>query len=49
MTGYKLPPTATQFKPGQSGNPKGRILTAFYYFFVGTVLPIYFYLYTAKP
>lgn len=24
MTGYKLPPTATQFKPGQSGNPKGR-------------------------
>lgn len=24
MTGYKLPPTATQFKPGHSGNPKGR-------------------------
>lgn len=24
MTGYKLPPTHSQFKPGQSGNPKGR-------------------------
>ena len=24
MTGYKIPPTATQFKPGHSGNPKGR-------------------------
>ena len=24
MTGYKLPPTATQFKPGHSGNPIGR-------------------------
>jgi hypothetical protein len=22
--GYKRPPVATQFKPGQSGNPKGR-------------------------
>jgi hypothetical protein len=22
--GYKRPPTATQFKPGQSGNPRGR-------------------------
>lgn len=22
--GYKKPPRATQFKPGQSGNPKGR-------------------------
>ena len=22
--GYKCPPKATQFKPGQSGNPKGR-------------------------
>jgi hypothetical protein len=22
--GYKRPPTATQFKPGQTGNPKGR-------------------------
>jgi replication-associated recombination protein RarA len=22
--GYKKPPKATQFKPGQSGNPKGR-------------------------
>ena len=22
--GYKRPPTATQFKPGQSGNPNGR-------------------------
>ena len=22
--GYKKPPVATQFKPGQSGNPKGR-------------------------
>ncbi|MBN8520314.1 MAG: hypothetical protein J0L77_00255 [Alphaproteobacteria bacterium] len=22
--GYKKPPTKTQFKPGQSGNPKGR-------------------------
>lgn len=22
--GYKKPPTHTQFKPGQSGNPKGR-------------------------
>lgn len=22
--GYKKPPTTTQFKPGQSGNPKGR-------------------------
>lgn len=24
MTGYKIPPTHSQFKPGQSGNPKGR-------------------------
>lgn len=24
MTGYKIPPKYTQFKPGQSGNPKGR-------------------------
>lgn len=24
MTGYKIPPKDTQFKPGQSGNPKGR-------------------------
>lgn len=24
MTGYKIPPTNSQFKPGQSGNPKGR-------------------------
>ncbi len=24
MTGYKIPPKGTQFKPGQSGNPKGR-------------------------
>ena len=22
--GYKRPPRATQFKPGRSGNPKGR-------------------------
>ena len=24
MTGYRIPPKSTQFKPGQSGNPKGR-------------------------
>ena len=24
LVGYKRPPRATQFKPGQSGNPKGR-------------------------
>lgn len=24
MTGYKIPPKDTQFKPGKSGNPKGR-------------------------
>lgn len=24
MTGYKIPPTHSQFKPGQSGNIKGR-------------------------
>lgn len=24
MTGYKIPPTHSQSKPGQSGNPKGR-------------------------
>jgi hypothetical protein len=24
MVGYKKPPRRTQFKPGQSGNPKGR-------------------------
>lgn len=24
MTGYKIPPTNSQFKPGKSGNPKGR-------------------------
>lgn len=24
MTGYKIPPIHSQFKPGQSGNPKGR-------------------------